>query len=81
MYYAPLQSSLTYQAIGYAYETLCSSGAECADALVAYHANTTCLNALFGCDAEIYCTETCINNTNTVLSVCPNVSSSGILSL
>ena len=43
-------------------------------ALVAFNANTTCINAFENDNTEITCTGTCQALTNTVFSACPNVS-------
>ena len=43
-------------------------------ALVAFNADTTCMNAFENDNTEITCAGTCQTLTNAVFSVCPNVS-------
>ena len=72
---APLQSNPDYRAIGYVYETVCLSGAECTAALEAFHANVSCFLAISNDQTEISCGSRCLNASNDVFSACPNVSS------
>ena len=73
---APLQSDQDNQAYGYAYETACSSGAECTAALVEFNANLICISAMSNNQTDMYCTGTCLTLSNNVFNACPNVSSS-----
>ena len=75
MYYCTLQSDLDHQSFGYAYETACSSGEECTAALMAFNANTTCINAIENDQTGTYCGATCLSLSNAAFSACPNVSS------
>ena len=70
---ALLQSDPEIQEFIDAYRTACLSGAECTTALTALNANAACVDAVNNDNTAVYCSGTCGELFDDVLSICPNV--------